>query len=100
MQRALATLEAAGIRTVAISADPPDISREHAQKSGYTFTLLSDENMETIHRYDVFDPEQNVARPAEFLLDATGTVRWRLLTGGYYVRARPEQVLEAARSLP
>jgi len=40
-----------------------------------------------------------VARPAEFLLDRTGTVRWRNLTEDYRVRARPQQVLEQARML-
>jgi peroxiredoxin len=42
---------------------------------------------------------QDVARPAEFLVDRTGTVRWRNLTEDYRVRARVEQMLEQARSL-
>jgi peroxiredoxin len=41
-----------------------------------------------------------VARPAEFLLDRTGTVRWRNLTEDYRVRARVEEILERARALP
>jgi hypothetical protein len=36
-----------------------------------------------------------IARPAELLLDPSGTVRWRDLTDDYRVRARPEAVLEA-----
>ena len=43
---------------------------------------------------------QDVARPAEFLLDRTGTVRWRNLTEDYRVRARPAEILERARALP
>jgi len=42
---------------------------------------------------------QAVARPAEFLLDKSGTVRWRNLTEDYRVRARPEAMLEQARKL-
>jgi peroxiredoxin len=42
---------------------------------------------------------QAVARPAEFLLDKRGTVRWRNLTEDYRVRARPEAMLEQARAL-
>jgi peroxiredoxin len=42
---------------------------------------------------------QAVARPAEFLLDRTGTVRWRNLTEDYRVRARPKEILERAREL-
>ena len=63
------------------------------------FTLLSDPNLDAIRRYDVFDPEQEVARPAEFLLDSGGVVRWRNLTESYYVRARPQEILEAAKGL-
>lgn len=37
----------------------------------------------------------DIARPAEFLIDPGGTVRWRDLTADYWVRARPETVLEA-----
>ena len=42
---------------------------------------------------------QAVARPAEFLLDRTGTVSWRNLTEDYRVRARPKEILERARAL-
>jgi hypothetical protein len=40
------------------------------------------------------------ARPAEFLIDPSGTVRWRMVTENFFVIARPEQVLEAAKALP
>ncbi len=41
----------------------------------------------------------DIARPAEFLVDHNGVVRWRNLTEDLKVRARPEQMLEAARAL-
>ena len=73
-------------------------------KAGYTFTFLSDPNAEVIRRYDLLHAGagasgQDIARPAEFLLDANGVVRWVNLTENYWVRARPEQVLEAASLL-
>jgi peroxiredoxin len=37
----------------------------------------------------------DVARPAEFLIDSNGVVRWVNLTENIAVRARPEQVLKA-----
>ena len=87
---------------MAISADAPDVSRDLAQKAGYTFPLLSDKNAEVIRRYDLVhagagENGHDIARPAEFLLDSSGTVRWVNLTENYWVRARPEQVLEVAR---
>jgi len=38
---------------------------------------------------------KDIARPAEFLVDATGTIRWVNLTDDIRVRARPESVLAA-----
>ena len=38
--------------------------------------------------------------PAEFLVDSSGTVRWVNLTENYWVRARPDQFIEAAKALP
>jgi peroxiredoxin len=66
--------------------------------------LLSDPNAATITRYGILhkgagEHGHDIARPAEFLLDRTGTVRWRNLTGDFRVRARAEQMLEAARML-
>jgi peroxiredoxin len=56
--------------------------------------------MHVIRRYDVLHPGAgpkggDIARPAEFLLDSNGIVRWVNLTDNIAVRARPEQVLEA-----
>jgi len=94
----------AGIRPVAISVDTPEVSRDLCQKAGYTFTFLSDPKVETIRRYDLVHAGQgingqDIARPAEFLLDSSGTVRWVNLTENLWVRARTEQMLEAAKVL-
>jgi peroxiredoxin len=94
----------AGIRPVAISVDSPDVSRNLAQQAGYTFPLLSDPNAEVIRRYDLVhagagENGHDIARPAEFLLDSSGAVRWLNLTENYWVRARPEQILDASKLL-
>ena len=105
IQQNLAKFNEVGIRPVAISVDSPEISRDLCQKAGYTFTFLSDPKAEAIRRYDLVHAGQgingqDIARPAEFLLDSAGTVRWVNLTENYWVRARPEQILEAAKLLP
>lgn len=94
----------AGIRPVAISVDSPEVNRDLCEKAGYTFTFLSDPKAEAIRRYDLVHTGagingQDIARPAEFLVDPSGTVRWLNLTENYWVRARPEQILEAAKTL-
>ena len=104
IERSLDKFNEAGIRPVAISVDAPEVSRDLAQKAGYTFPLLSDQNTEVIRRYDLVHARagvngNDIARPAEFLLDSSGTVRWINLTENYWVRARPEQVLEVSKLL-
>ena len=105
IQNSLANLEEVGIRPAAISVDTPATSRDLCQKAGYTFDFLSDPNADVIRRYDLLHAGagingQDIARPAEFLVDSSGTVRWVNLTENYWVRARPEQVIEAAKTLP
>ena len=100
----MAQLEEVGIKPVAISVDNPEASRDLRQQAGYTFPFLSDPKAEAIRRYDLLHAGagiegQDVARPAEFLVDSTGTVRWVNLTENYWVRARPEEILEVAKSL-
>jgi peroxiredoxin len=82
---------------VAVSVDPPATTRAHLAKTGWTYTFLSDPKAEVIRRYDLLHPgggmAGDIARPAELLIDPTGTVRWVDLTEDYRVRARPETVL-------
>ena len=104
MQQRLAEFEALGVRPIAISVDSPAVTREHTQKMGFTYTFLSDPKGDTIRTYDLAHEGGGmeggpVARPAEFLIDRTGTVRWRNLTDDYRVRARVEAMLAASRGL-
>jgi mycoredoxin-dependent peroxiredoxin len=99
MEQHLPEFDAAGIRVVAVSVDEPEVSRDLARAKGYSFTVLSDPEMKVIGRYDLVDPVEQVARPAEFLIDSMGIVRWKNLAPSVYVRARPDAVLEAASAL-
>jgi len=100
----LKDIQQLGVRPVAISVDMPEMSRDLCRKAGYTFTFLSDAKAEVIRRYDLLHSGagvkgQDIARPAEFLLDSAGVIRWANLTEDYRVRARPDQLLEQAREL-
>ena len=99
-QKRLSEFDARGIRVVGISVDKPEINQRQCRKLGYTFTLLSDAKTEVIRRYGVLHPGAgqkgaDIARPAEFLIDSTGTIRWVNLTENIAVRARPEEALKA-----
>ena len=104
IERSLSKFNEAGIRPVAISVDTSEDSRKLAQNQGYTFPILSDHSADVIRRYDLAHAGagihgEDIARPAEFLVDSTGTVRWINLTENYWIRARPEQVLEVSKLL-
>ncbi len=86
------------MRLVAISVDPSEVTREHCRKQGYTFTFLADPSERVLRLYDLVHEKagpggHDISRPAEFLIDAAGTVRWVNLAESITVRARPEQVL-------
>ncbi len=88
-----------GIQPVAVSVDSPEDSQRLCQKAGLTFTVLSDSKAQTTHRYDLVLPAERwegkeISGPGEFLIDNSGTVRWRKLT-----EARGSQILEAAQRL-
>lgn len=89
-----------GIEVVAISVDSPAESQKLCHSQGYTFPFLSDPKAETIRQYGVLHANGggggvDIARPAEFLVDATGAIRWVNLTDDFRVRARPDRVLAA-----
>jgi peroxiredoxin len=99
-QKRLADFEKRGVHLAAISVDPTNITNNHCRKMGYTFTFLSDADAAVIKRYDILHrgagPKgEDIARPAEFYVDGSGTVRWVNLTENIAVRARPEQALAA-----
>lgn len=100
----LSDFRAAGVEPVAISVDTPEESADLSRKAHYTYALLSDRDAAVIRRYDLLHKGQGVggrdiARPAELLVDRNGIVRWRNLTADLRVRARPEEMLAAARAL-
>ena len=104
-QHRLSEFDARGVRVVGISVDPPDINQTPIAKTGLHIpTTVRSGDAKVIRRYDVLHPGAgpkgaDIARPAEFLLDSNGIVRWVNLTENIAVRARPEQVLEALNQL-
>jgi peroxiredoxin len=99
-QHRISDFTSRGVQVAAISVDSKEINRNHRRKMGFTFPLLSDTNADVIRLYDVLHrgagPRgKDIARPAEFYVDASGIVRWVNLTENIAVRARPEQALSA-----
>lgn len=88
-----------GIQPVAISADSPNEIANMCQKAGITYPVLSDSSLDAINRYDLKIAEKgedghDAGGPGEFLIDPSGTIRWRKLT-----EMHPPEILAAARVL-
>ena len=85
--------------------DTPDVSKGLCSTAGYTFTFLSDPKAEAIRRYDLLHVGGgpggiDISRPAEFLVDRSGTVRWVNLTEDIRLRAKANEMLAAVKAIP
>lgn len=104
LQPGLEALRQAGAELVAISSSGWEDHAALASRLGISFPLLSDPEGSVIKAYGLEHPgalplvDLPVARPAELILDRERTVRRRLLTENWRVRASPETLLEALRS--
>ena len=103
-EKHLAEFRARDTQIVAISVDSNEESRALCQSQGYTFPILSDSKAEVIRAYGVLDAQwgedgQDIARPAEFLVDQAGTIRWVNLTENLLARLRPDTVLRVIDGL-
>ena len=97
-ERRRAEFRSRGIAIAAISVDSNEESRRLTASQHYTIPLLSDSQTQTIRAYGVLHPHggadgRDIARPAEFLVDADGRIRWENLTETLLARLRPETVL-------
>ena len=77
----LEDFEAAGVRLLAISCDPPFTLRAWAEREGFGFDLLSDfwPHGAAAGAYGVFDEAGGNALRGSFLVDADGIVRWSVV---------------------
>ena len=81
------------------------MSSKLCSKAGYSFPFLSDPKAEVIRRYDLLHVAggpngTDISRPAEFLVDTTGTVRWINFAEDIRVRAKADAMLAAAKAIP
>ncbi len=96
--------EARGVRIVALSVDTPEDTLDLIKRRKLSYTILCDTERKVIRQYDLVhengDMQGNqIARPAEFLIDPTGTIRWVNLAENWRIRLRPENFLKALDEL-
>jgi peroxiredoxin len=81
---------------LAIVTDPPDKNAKVVADLGLDFRILADPELRVIDTYGLRHDGTMagaIARPASFLIDRQGVIRWRNLTENYRVRPDPKHVL-------
>ena len=76
LQSDLSKINALKAQVVAVSADNLDTALNTKASLGLKFTILPDPNKEVIRRYSVLHPDEGIARPAVFIIDKEGVVRF------------------------
>lgn len=87
-----------------MAVDPVERNAEVAAELGLGYRIAADPTLAAIDAYDLRHEdagvEHPIARPATFVIDADGIVRWRDLTENFRLRPRPEAILAAIDALP
>ena len=81
---------------IAVSVDDAEKSRALVEKLKLGFPLGLDTERTLIKAFGVYDPGNDIAWPALYLLGVDGKVRWRSLAETYTVRPAWQVVLAAA----
>ncbi len=98
-------LNAANAQVLAISADLPFANGGFAKANGFTFPLLSDWKLETIHAYDIpftgFAGIEGLVRSerAVFIVDGSGVIRYVEVTANPGVEPNYDALLSALEQL-
>lgn len=82
-----------------MSVDELEKSRELITRLQLTFPLGSDVSRELTRAFGVYDPGNDIAWPAIYLVGPDGTLRWRSLSETYTQRPAAQVVLEAFDAL-
>lgn len=73
------------------------------EKLNFDVTLLSDFERQVISQYGLVHPKghgsEDIARPATFVIDKQGIIRWMKVAPNFMERPAPEEVIKALKGL-
>ncbi len=84
---------------MALSADIPAQAVITASELGLTYPILSDSARNFIRAYGVLHPQEGIARPALFIIDRGGMVRWNYVGQSAADRPPIATILEELQAL-
>ena len=88
-----------GADVVAISVDNPQKSGELSNKLKLPFPILSDVDHKIIDAYDLYNAEGKIAKPATYILDTKGIVRWAFFEEDYKIRPLDDVIIEELKKI-
>jgi peroxiredoxin len=86
---------------LAASVDPVDKAKAMAERTGATFTILSDEKGQLIEYFNIWHrrPEKtDISIASSFLFTQKGELIWQNITDNHKIRPKPEEILAAAEA--
>ena len=92
-----ADIEAHDAIVLAVSADDLSGAQGAAQSWGPPFPILYNPDKTVIDTYGV--RAGNIATPSTFVIDKSGTIRWRYIGGGKTDRPSPAAVIAQLQAL-
>ena len=88
---------------MAISVDSPEAHALFAKNLNPNFIFLSDQDREVTKTYGLVHSKaregEDIARPATFLIDKQGKVRWAHISSNFLVRPAPGEVVKRLKEL-
>ena len=79
--------------------DKPEKSRELSDKLKLPFPILSDADHKVIDAYDLYNSDGKISKPATYVLDTSGIVRWSFFEEDYKVRPLDDVIIEELRKI-
>ena len=84
-----------------VVAQDSDVVRRYIEETGLPFNILVDESRDVLKAYGVWHPvgllSWNIARPALFLIDPTGAIRYSFIADSQDEFPTHAQILAALR---
>lgn len=79
--------------------DKPEKSRELSEKLKLPFPILSDVDHKVIDAYDLYNQEGKISKPATYVIDSKGIVRWVFFDENYKIRPLDDVIIEQLTKL-
>lgn len=103
MQENIAAYETYTATPLAIAGQWPRELRGFVEKNGITFPLLVDKTREVIKQYGVYHwlslEAYNIARPATFIIDKTGIIRYMYIGTHQFDLVKQSEILESLKAV-